>query len=115
MHYINSKQRQSLGVFRTCLYQYLKENNLRYSDQRERVLKLLYLQSYPATAEKLLRLLNEEKPKSASYPTMVRHLNFFNKLGWLKVVEKTHQEYLLVQSPPQFKEKHYEDDEYDPL
>lgn len=115
MLYVNSKQRQSLGVFRNCLYQYLKDNNLRYSDQRERVLKLLYVQNHPATADRLLRLLNKKKPKSASYPTMIRHINFFNELNWLKVVEKTHREYLLVQSPPQYKENRYEDDEYDPL
>lgn len=96
---IDPAQRSGLKVFRCCLYRYLKENRLRYSDQRERVLKTLYMQRHPATIDRLVRILNEQEMK-ASYPTVARHINFFNKLGWLKVIGKVHREYLLVQSPP---------------
>ncbi|MEA1920244.1 MAG: transcriptional repressor [Campylobacterota bacterium] len=115
MLYINLKERKRLSVFRECLYRYLKDHELRYSDQRERVLKMLYAQKYPLAVDKLLRLLNENQSKAASYPTVVRHINFFNDLGWLKVVDKRHKEYLLIKTPPKYKEEHEKIDEYDPL
>ena len=115
MLYQDTKRRHSLKAFRECLYRYLKAHALRYSDQRERVLKALYAQSYPVTIDRLLRILNEENFKAASYPTVVRHINFFNRLGWLKVVEKPQKEYLLQARPKDCKENPYEDFEYDPL
>ncbi len=117
MLYIDSRRRAPMAQFHHCLYRHLKANELRYSDQRERVLKVLHKQSYPATIDKLLRLLNAEQYKGASYPTVVRHINFFAAMGWLKVVEKVHREYLLVLEPPKCREEaQYEDVEaYDPL
>ncbi len=115
MLYQDVNKRKSLKVFRECLYSYIKANALRYSDQRERVLKVLYKQSYPMTIDKILRILNNDNVKAASYPTVVRHINFFNRLGWLRVVDRPQKEYLLAEIPPQYEEGRYEVSDYGSL
>ncbi|MEA2110796.1 MAG: transcriptional repressor [Campylobacterota bacterium] len=115
MIYISPKQRKSLSVFRESLYKHLKEHDLRYSDQREQVLKILYKQSCPTTIDKLVLILSSEYRKSASYPTVARHVNFFREMGWLQVANKSHKEYILVKVPPNYEENIYEMDDYDPL
>ncbi|MEA3521670.1 MAG: hypothetical protein U9R50_01710 [Campylobacterota bacterium] len=101
---IDPKNRDDLKVFREQLYTHLRNNKLRYSDQRERVLKMLYMQSSPLNIEILTRKLNENMPKAASYPTVARHINFFNKLGWLIVINKIHKQYLLKERIPKIEE-----------
>lgn len=94
MLYINPKERSGLPRFRKVLYHYLKENNKRYSDQRERVLKLLHEQSHPVSIDYLTRQLANHK-KSAGYATVCRHVNFFVEMEWLIVVNKVKKGYLL--------------------
>jgi Fe2+ or Zn2+ uptake regulation protein len=95
MPYIDPKEREPLSGFRKVLYGYLKERRLRYSDQRERVLKLLYVQECPLSIDAIARQLNEEQPKAAGYATVSRHIRFFQELGWLDVCEKPRRGYLL--------------------
>ena len=94
MLYINSKEREPLSVFRSKIYNYLKQNKLRYSDQREKVLKILHEQSYPVSIEYLVSKLNEDS-KSVGYATVSRHMKFFEKLDMLVVVNKVPKGYLL--------------------
>jgi Fe2+ or Zn2+ uptake regulation protein len=93
--YIDPKEREPLSGFRKVLYRYLKERQLRYSDQREQVLKLLYAQERPLSIDEIARKLNEAQPKAAGYATVSRHIRFFQELGWLDVCEKTRRGYLL--------------------
>lgn len=92
---IDPKEREPLAGFRKVLYRYLKERRLRYSDQRERVLKLLYMQERPLSIDAIARQLNEAQPKAAGYATVSRHIRFFRELGWLDVCEKPRRGYLL--------------------
>jgi len=92
--YINPKSRVPLESFRTKLYHHIKKNNLRYSDQRERVLKILYSQSHSVSIEYLVNKLNEET-SGAGYTTVLRHLKLFKDLGMLRVLEKTQKSYIL--------------------
>jgi Fe2+ or Zn2+ uptake regulation protein len=94
MLYINTKERESLSSFRSKIYNYLKQNKLRYSDQREKVLKVLHEQSYPVSIEYLVSRLNEDA-KSVGYATVSRHIKFFEKLDMLIVVNKIPKGYLL--------------------
>lgn len=94
MLYISAKERASIEVYRTAMYSYIKKNRLKYSDQRERVLKVLYTQNYPISVESLVKKLNEET-LGAGYATVSRHLKFFEKLNMLIVVNKTQKGYLL--------------------
>ena len=94
MIYIHSSERDSLSSFRSVMYNYIKENKLRYSDQRERVLKILYAQHYPISVEFLVKQLKEQT-LGASYATVLRHLKFFEKLNMLIVVPKSQKGYLL--------------------
>ena len=94
MLYINQKERDPLDSFRSVIYNYLKENRLRYSDQRERVLKILYSQSYPVSTEFLVKKLNEQT-LGVGYATVSRQLKFFEDLNILIVVKKAPKGYLL--------------------
>jgi len=73
MLYINSNDRDSLDTFRLLVYDHIKENKLRYSDQRERVLKILYFQHYPVSINFLVKKLNEQT-LGAGYATVSRHI-----------------------------------------
>ncbi len=97
MLYISAKERDSIDVYRSAMYSYIKENRLKYSDQRERVLKILYTQHYPVSVDFLVRELNE-KTLGAGYATVSRHLKFFEKLNMLIVVNNTQKSYLLKAS-----------------
>ncbi|SFV54266.1 hypothetical protein MNB_SM-4-338 [hydrothermal vent metagenome] len=79
------------------MYNYIKENKLRYSDQRERVLKIMYTQNYPVSVDFLVKKLNEQT-LGAGYATVARHLKFFDKLDMLIVVAKSQKGYLLKKS-----------------
>lgn len=97
MLYINSNDRDSIESFRLVVYSHLKENKLRYSDQRERVLKILYAQHYPVSVDYLVKKLNEQT-LGAGYATVSRHIKFFENLNILIVVSKTPKGYLLKKS-----------------
>jgi len=97
MLYIKQTERISIDSFRTVIYKHIKENRLRYSDQRERVLKILYAQSYPVSTEFLVKRLNEQS-LGAGYATVSRHLKFFENLNMLLVVKKKPKGYLLKKS-----------------
>ena len=94
MLYINSKDRDSIEQFRTVMYNYMKENRLKYSDQRERILKVLYAQHYPVSVNFLVKKLNDET-LGAGYATVIRQLKFFEKLNILIIVPKSPKGYLL--------------------
>ena len=94
MLYINTKEREPLSVFRSKIYSYLKQNKLRYSDQREKVLKVLHELSYPVSIEYLVTKLNEDS-KSIGYATVARHIKFFEKLDMLITINKVPKGYLL--------------------
>ncbi|MEA2099305.1 MAG: transcriptional repressor, partial [Campylobacterota bacterium] len=94
MIYISSKERMSIDKFRAVIYNYIKENRLKYSDQRERVLKILYSQSYPVSIDFLVKKLNETT-KGIGYATVSRQIKFFQKLDMLEVVNKIPKGYLL--------------------
>jgi Fe2+ or Zn2+ uptake regulation protein len=96
---ITKTEREALKEFREALYAYLKARDLRYSDQRERVLKQLYLQSYPQSVAHLTERINEEGSQEIGYATVARHVNFFKALGWLRIVNGRTRKYLLVKSP----------------
>jgi len=97
MLYINSNERVSISLFRAHMYNHIKENNLRYSDQRERVLKIMHMQNYPVSIDFLVKKLNE-KTLGAGYATVARHVKFFDKLDMLIVVPKSQKGYLLKKS-----------------
>lgn len=97
MLYINSKDRASISLFRTRMYNYIKENKLRYSDQRERVLKIMHMQNYPVSVDFLVKKLNKQT-LGASYATVSRHIKLFEKLDMLIVVLKSQKGYLLKKS-----------------
>lgn len=97
MLYVNQKERDPLDEFRAVIYKYLKENKLRYSDQRERVLKILYSQSYPVSTEFLVQKLNEQT-LGAGYATVSRQLKFFEKLNMLIIIQKAPKGFLLKKS-----------------
>ncbi len=97
MLYINEKDREDIDVYRSVMYDYIKENKLKYSDQRERVLKILYAEHYPVSTDYLVKKLNE-KTLGAGYATVSRHLKFFEKLDMLIIVKKTQKGYLLKAS-----------------
>ncbi|MBN2815182.1 MAG: transcriptional repressor [Campylobacterales bacterium] len=97
MLYINAKERAGIEVFRSLIYTKIKEEGLRYSDQRERVLKILYEQNYPVSIEYLLTKLRESNV-GASYATVSRHIKFFDSLEILITVNKTPKGYLLKKS-----------------
>ncbi|MDD2905511.1 MAG: transcriptional repressor [Sulfurimonas sp.] len=97
MLYINAKERVGIEVFRLAIYNTLKEKNLRYSDQRERVLKILYTQNYPISIDCLVSKL-KENGVTASYTTTLRHLKFFDTLDLLITVQKIPKGYLLKKS-----------------
>lgn len=94
MLYINPKNRAPLENFRKILYNYIKENGLKYSDQRERVLKILYEQSYPVSIDFLVKKLNEQT-LGAGYATVSRNIKLFHSLEMLLVVNKVQKGYLL--------------------
>jgi len=94
MLYINSKDRASIETFRLVVYDHLKVNKLRYSDQRERVLKILYSQHYPVSIDYLVKKLNEHS-LGAGHATVSRHIKFFDNLDMLITVTKTPKGYLL--------------------
>ncbi len=94
MLYINSNERAHINTFRMFIYNYMKENKLRYSDQRERVLKVLYAQNHPVSIDYLVKKLNEQT-LGAGYATVSRQVKFFEKLDMLIVVHKTKRGYLL--------------------
>jgi Fe2+ or Zn2+ uptake regulation protein len=96
---ITNKERVALKEFREALYVYLKAHELRYSDQRERVLKQLYLQSYPQSVAYLTDKISEEEAQEIGYATVARHVNFFKALGWLRTVNGRTRKYLLVKAP----------------
>jgi Fe2+ or Zn2+ uptake regulation protein len=98
MNYIEPKEREPLSGFRKVLYRHLKERRLRYSDLRERVLKLLYAQERPLGIDAIARQLNDAQPKAAGYATVSRHIRFFQELGWLEICEKPRRGYLLKKS-----------------
>ncbi len=79
------------------VYNHIKENRLRYSDQRERVLKILYAQHYPVSVDYLVKSLNEQT-LGAGYATVSRHVKFFEKLDMLITVPKIPKGYLLKKS-----------------
>lgn len=94
MIYVSAKERKSIDIYRKVIYNYIKENSLKYSDQRERVLKILYTQHYPVSVDFLVKKLSDEK-FGASYATVSRHMKFFEKLDMLIVVKKAQKGYLL--------------------
>ena len=94
MLYISSKDRDSIDIFRTVMYDYMKKNRLKYSDQRERVLKILYAQHYPVSVDFLVKKLNEQT-LGVGYATVSRQLKFFEKLDMLIIVPKSQKGYLL--------------------
>lgn len=94
MLYISPKKRAKLAKFRSAIYDHIKKNKLRYSDQRERVLKILHAQSYPVSVEFIAKKLKEEK-MGAGYATVSRHLKFFEQLDLLITVNKIPKGYLL--------------------
>jgi len=94
MLYIARDDRDTIDMFRKYLYTYLKENKLKYSDQRERVLKILYSQSYPISIDFIVKKLNDERD-GASYATVSRHIKFFQKINFLITINKTKNTYLL--------------------
>lgn len=96
---ITKQEREALKIFREALYEYLKANDLRYSDQRERVLKQLHLQSYPQSIAYLMGKINEEGSQEIGYATVARHINFFKARGWLRIVNGRTRKYLLIKSP----------------
>lgn len=97
MLYINAKERAEIELFRSLIYAKLKADKLRYSDQRERVLKVLYRQNYPVSIDFLVNQLSEAGAK-ASYATIMRHIKFFEALELLIVVNKIPRGYLLKKS-----------------
>jgi len=97
MLYVNAKERSDIKVFRALIYNKIKSEGLRYSDQRERVLKILYEQNYPVSIEFLVKKLGEVSA-SANYATVARHIKFFESLEMLLVVNKTPKGYLLKES-----------------
>ncbi|WP_428737087.1 transcriptional repressor [Sulfurimonas sp.] len=94
MLYINAKKRVSLNKFRLVIYNYIKKNRLHYSDQRERILKILHTQNYPVSAEFISKELKKEKI-GAGCATVFRHLKFFEELELVIVVNKIPKGYLL--------------------
>lgn len=108
MLYTDLQRRDSLDVFHTHLKRSLRTRELRHSALRERVLSMFYMQSHPTSVYKMVSLLNEGQEKAANYSSVVRHVKFFNELGWLKVVDKSRREYLLVESPISIEEGIYE-------
>lgn len=99
MLYIDPQRRDSIDVFQATLKRCLKIRELRHSVLRERVLSMFHLQDHPISVYMMVSLLNERKEKTANYSSVVRHVKFFNELGWLRVVDKNRREYLLVESP----------------
>ncbi len=97
MLYINTQDRDDIEHFRMFIYNYIKEHKLKYSDQRERVLKMLYSQKYPITTDLLVNKLNERSTQ-IGYATVSRHLRFFTKLNMLLVVNRTQKSFLLKKS-----------------
>ncbi len=93
---IDVTKRSPILLFKKYLYQYMKENNLRYSQQRERVLKTLHELSTPVTSEELMEIINKEGYLAISYATTVRHINFYKEIGWITVVNKVHRQYILI-------------------
>lgn len=94
MFYISSTDRVCIDIFRKYIYNYLKDNKLKYSDQRERVLKILHSQNYPVSINFLVKKLNEET-EGAGYATVSRHIKFFQKIDLLISINKTKNTYLL--------------------
>lgn len=93
------KERMDIELYRSIIYARLKEKKQRYSDQRERVLKILYSLNYPVSIEYLTNKLSESNC-SASPSTVSRHLKFFDSLDMLITVQKTPKGYLLKKSIP---------------
>lgn len=96
MIYIDSSERSPIILFKQYLYQYMKSRGLKYSQQREEVLKMLHRLSKPVTAQGLMELVNQEGYSVVSYTTTVRHINFYREVGWITVVNKVHKQYILV-------------------
>ena len=94
MLYVSKNDRAPIDDFRKYIYKHLKENKLKYSDQREMVLKILHSQNYPVSVDFLVNKLNEET-EGIGYATVSRHLKFFQKLNILITVNKTKNSYLL--------------------
>lgn len=108
MLYIDPKRRDGIEMFYTRLHKTLNVRELRHSDLRERVLRKFHTLSHPISVYKMVSLLNEGQGKTVNYSSVVRHVRFFNELGWLKVVNKRRKEYLLVGSPLDIKEDQHE-------
>lgn len=94
MLYINPKERAKLTKYHEEIYQYLKRNKLRYSDQREKVLKLLYEQSKPVSIDFLAQQLGKIK-SGIGYATVSRHMKFFEALELVAIVNKIPKSYIL--------------------
>ena len=60
MLYVNTQERSPLILYKKYLYKYIKKNDLRFSEQREQVLKTLHGLSNPITIEALTELINRE-------------------------------------------------------
>jgi len=98
MLYVNTQERSPLILYKKYLYKYIKKNDLRFSEQREQVLKTLHGLSNPITIEALTELINREGYPIISYTTTVRHVNFYRDIGWITVVNKVHKQYILVKT-----------------
>lgn len=96
---MNPEGRDSIYTFYSKLDTRLKIGELRHSGLRERILRMFHAQRHPVSVYTLVGLLKEEDEKRANYSSVVRHVKFFNEIGWLKVVKKSRREYLLVRSP----------------
>lgn len=95
MLYINIKSRARIEVFRTLLYDHIKEQKMRYSDQRERILKILYEQSRPVSADFIAKKLSASSHATVGAATVYRNIKLFEELGMLHVVKKVQKGYLL--------------------
>ena len=103
MLYIDPKSRDTIELFQASLEQHLHKRALRRSLQRKRLLLLMHAQSYPIGMQRIMTLFKEAQ-YSYSYPTLIRHVNFFVDLGWLKVVGHTQRTFLLIRSPKELNE-----------
>ncbi len=99
MLHIDLQRRESIALFHAHLKRHLRRRELRHSALRERVLSMFHMQSRPISVYKMVSLLNEMQGKTANYSSVVRHVKYFNELGWLEVVDKSRREYLLIESP----------------
>lgn len=95
MLYVNAKSRAKIELFRATLYNHLKEKKKRYSDQRERILKVLYEQSRPVSVDFIVKRISASSHAAVGVATVYRNIKLFEELGMLHIVHKVQKGYLL--------------------